>query len=230
MRQFRLFFALIFTLFATALFPQIDFAQADFLGNCTHAPDSRITRPDGVVIRNEARNQRLVLVSMNTGEIVRELETSLNTEDLSLLDWSADCHYVFGSVGGDAVIWDAVNGGRVASFASVEPKNPPYWNPGRDSLILETREGSFLWNFRQSDPMLLTYEGDYCATRFRYFNWQVEWDNAHNQVLVVPNFVDPRRYRPDGASPFARSLVQPGEALLAHVSNFRPVKRIPDVL
>ena len=50
------------------------------------------------------------------------------------------------------------------------------------------------------------------------------------EIDVVPNFVDVNEYRPDGASPFAQSLVQPGEQLLVHVSNFRPVKRIPDVL
>jgi N-acetyl-alpha-D-glucosaminyl L-malate synthase BshA len=49
-------------------------------------------------------------------------------------------------------------------------------------------------------------------------------------IEVLPNFVDTRQYRPDGASPFARALGQPGEALLVHVSNFRPVKRIADVL
>jgi L-malate glycosyltransferase len=50
------------------------------------------------------------------------------------------------------------------------------------------------------------------------------------EIDVVPNFIDVNEYRPDGASPFARSLVRPGEQLLVHVSNFRPVKRIPDVL
>jgi N-acetyl-alpha-D-glucosaminyl L-malate synthase BshA len=49
-------------------------------------------------------------------------------------------------------------------------------------------------------------------------------------VETVPNFVDPMRYRPDGASTFARTLVREGEAGVIHVSNFRPVKRIPDVL
>ncbi|HEX9688821.1 MAG TPA: N-acetyl-alpha-D-glucosaminyl L-malate synthase BshA [Thermoanaerobaculia bacterium] len=49
-------------------------------------------------------------------------------------------------------------------------------------------------------------------------------------VEMIPNFVDPKRYRPDGASSFARTLVRPGEAAVIHVSNFRPVKRIPDVL
>lgn len=49
-------------------------------------------------------------------------------------------------------------------------------------------------------------------------------------IEVIPNFVDAGEYRPDGASPYARTLAGPGEAVLMHVSNFRPVKRIPDVL
>ena len=49
-------------------------------------------------------------------------------------------------------------------------------------------------------------------------------------VEMIPNFVDPTRYRPDGASDFARTLVCADEVGVIHVSNFRPVKRIPDVL
>lgn len=49
-------------------------------------------------------------------------------------------------------------------------------------------------------------------------------------IEVVPNFVDTQQYRPDGASPFAKALAREGEALIVHLSNFRPVKRIPDVL
>ena len=49
-------------------------------------------------------------------------------------------------------------------------------------------------------------------------------------IETIPNFVDPNRYRPDGASSFARSLAAEGEAAIIHVSNFRPVKRIGDVL
>jgi N-acetyl-alpha-D-glucosaminyl L-malate synthase BshA len=53
---------------------------------------------------------------------------------------------------------------------------------------------------------------------------------VRRRVEVIPNFVNSKRYRPDGASPFARTLGREGEAILVHVSNFRPVKRIPDVL
>jgi N-acetyl-alpha-D-glucosaminyl L-malate synthase BshA len=49
-------------------------------------------------------------------------------------------------------------------------------------------------------------------------------------IEVVPNFVDTQQYRPGGASAFARGLACDGEALLVHISNFRPVKRVPDVL
>jgi N-acetyl-alpha-D-glucosaminyl L-malate synthase BshA len=53
---------------------------------------------------------------------------------------------------------------------------------------------------------------------------------VRRDIAVIPNFVDTKRYRPDGASTFARSLAFNGEKVIVHVSNFRPVKRIPDVL
>jgi N-acetyl-alpha-D-glucosaminyl L-malate synthase BshA len=53
---------------------------------------------------------------------------------------------------------------------------------------------------------------------------------VRRSIETIPNFIDPKRYRPDGASAFARTLVSEGESAVIHVSNFRPVKRIPDVL
>jgi N-acetyl-alpha-D-glucosaminyl L-malate synthase BshA len=49
-------------------------------------------------------------------------------------------------------------------------------------------------------------------------------------IEVIPNFVDGELYRPGGASGYARSLARQDECILMHVSNFRPVKRIADVL
>jgi N-acetyl-alpha-D-glucosaminyl L-malate synthase BshA len=49
-------------------------------------------------------------------------------------------------------------------------------------------------------------------------------------IEVIPNFVDTGAYRPDGASAYARSLIAPGEAAILHLSNFRPVKRVADVI
>jgi N-acetyl-alpha-D-glucosaminyl L-malate synthase BshA len=50
------------------------------------------------------------------------------------------------------------------------------------------------------------------------------------EIVRIPNFVDATQYRPDGASPYARGLVREGEAALIHISNFRPVKRVADVM
>jgi N-acetyl-alpha-D-glucosaminyl L-malate synthase BshA len=53
---------------------------------------------------------------------------------------------------------------------------------------------------------------------------------VRREVEMIPNFVDPTQYRPDGASSYARGLVRPGETALIHISNFRPVKRVADVM
>lgn len=128
---------------------------------------------------------------MTTGEIVQTLEDSFMTNDLANLSWSPDCHTLFATANGDAVLWDALKGGRIAKFTQITPKNPPYWNPGHEALILEAYGGSYLWNFRQADPILLTFDGEFCPKQgYRQFYWQVEWDNVRNQVLVVPNYVD----------------------------------------
>jgi hypothetical protein len=188
MRTLRLLFALLLILLGLAVSPSVDFAQSSALGNCNHAEGSAIYRPDGVVVRYEFRNARLLLVSMTSGEIVQTLESSLTTSNLANLAWSPDCHILFGTANGDAILWDTLNGGRIATFAQVTLKNPPHWNPGRDALILEARGGSYLWNFRQGNPILLNFTGQTCPSSYWYFNWQVEWDNARNQVLIAPNF------------------------------------------
>lgn len=47
---------------------------------------------------------------------------------------------------------------------------------------------------------------------------------------VIPNFVDLDRFRPDPAQPARACLAPPGWKVLTHVSNFRPVKRVVDVV
>jgi N-acetyl-alpha-D-glucosaminyl L-malate synthase BshA len=48
-------------------------------------------------------------------------------------------------------------------------------------------------------------------------------------IEVIPNFVDPARFR-RAPSGFCTAFSDPGEKLVCHVSNFRPVKRIMDVV
>jgi L-malate glycosyltransferase len=49
-------------------------------------------------------------------------------------------------------------------------------------------------------------------------------------IEVIPNFVDLERYRRDGHPCHRSNFAEPGEKLLIHISNFRPVKRIEDVV
>ncbi|HEX7151146.1 MAG TPA: N-acetyl-alpha-D-glucosaminyl L-malate synthase BshA [Thermoanaerobaculia bacterium] len=48
-------------------------------------------------------------------------------------------------------------------------------------------------------------------------------------IEVIPNFVDPQRFRRTDQA-YCRQFGAPGDKLLCHVSNFRPVKRIMDVV
>ncbi|HUF19014.1 MAG TPA: N-acetyl-alpha-D-glucosaminyl L-malate synthase BshA [Thermoanaerobaculia bacterium] len=57
----------------------------------------------------------------------------------------------------------------------------------------------------------------------------IEHFETKSHIEVIPNFVDPSRFRPNGKS-IAGMFGCSGEKLLCHISNFRPVKRVMDVL
>ncbi len=50
------------------------------------------------------------------------------------------------------------------------------------------------------------------------------------RIRVIPNFVDTRTFRRDRKPCHRATLAPNGEKILMHISNFRPVKRIPDVV
>lgn len=49
-------------------------------------------------------------------------------------------------------------------------------------------------------------------------------------IRVIPNFVDTKRFAPQGQSSLREHLAPHGEQVLAHLSNFRSVKRAPDAV
>ncbi|MEP7009866.1 MAG: N-acetyl-alpha-D-glucosaminyl L-malate synthase BshA [Acidobacteriota bacterium] len=49
-------------------------------------------------------------------------------------------------------------------------------------------------------------------------------------IHVVPNFIDPARFDAVRGTEGARRWAKPGERTLVHISNFRPVKRVLDVV
>ncbi len=58
----------------------------------------------------------------------------------------------------------------------------------------------------------------------------VEHFATMREIDVIPNFIDPDRYETARVGAGARRWARDGERLLVHVSNFRPVKRVLDVL
>lgn len=50
------------------------------------------------------------------------------------------------------------------------------------------------------------------------------------EIEVIPNFVDPDRFKHYKGSAFCHMFGPPNDKLITHVSNFRPVKRIMDVI
>ena len=55
--------------------------------------------------------------------------------------------------------------------------------------------------------------------------------HLERSVEAIPNFIDPDEYSPAlRKTELRRLFARDDEALLCHISNFRPVKRIPDVI
>lgn len=50
------------------------------------------------------------------------------------------------------------------------------------------------------------------------------------RIRVIPNFIDPETFRRDKKPCHRATLAPDGEKILMHISNFRPVKRIGDVV
>jgi N-acetyl-alpha-D-glucosaminyl L-malate synthase BshA len=52
----------------------------------------------------------------------------------------------------------------------------------------------------------------------------------NNEIEVIPNFIDLRRFSKKAKDHFRKAIAPFGEKLIVHTSNFRKVKRVPDVL
>ncbi|MFT5883893.1 MAG: N-acetyl-alpha-D-glucosaminyl L-malate synthase BshA [Arcticibacterium sp.] len=52
----------------------------------------------------------------------------------------------------------------------------------------------------------------------------------NNEIEVIPNFVDMERFHKQKKEHFKKIICPDGEKLIVHISNFRPVKRIADII
>ncbi|HYX22683.1 MAG TPA: N-acetyl-alpha-D-glucosaminyl L-malate synthase BshA [Thermoanaerobaculia bacterium] len=89
---------------------------------------------------------------------------------------------------------------------------------GNDPNYLETTR----WGVNQSDAVTAVSESLRRTT--------VEQLGTRSEIHVIPNFIDPARFEAARQLAGARRWAQEGERLLVHISNFRPVKRVLDVI
>jgi len=57
-----------------------------------------------------------------------------------------------------------------------------------------------------------------------------EYFKITNDIDVIPNFIDLDKFKKQKKDHFKKAICPNGESLIVHTSNFRKVKRIPDVL
>jgi N-acetyl-alpha-D-glucosaminyl L-malate synthase BshA len=51
-----------------------------------------------------------------------------------------------------------------------------------------------------------------------------------NEIKVIPNFIDLEKFKKQKKDHFKKAICPNGESLIVHTSNFRKIKRIPDVI
>src|SRR5262249_35980731 len=74
-------------------------------------------------------------------------------------------------------------------------------------------------------------KSDGVTTVSKYLQTLTQTQVGRSDVEVIPNFVDTNFFRKPPSQDCARHLLAPtGEPVLLHVSNFRPVKRIINVI
>lgn len=54
--------------------------------------------------------------------------------------------------------------------------------------------------------------------------------NIQKEIEVIYNFIDTDVYKPQPSVEFRKHIAPNGEKVLVHTSNFRPVKRVPDII
>jgi len=89
---------------------------------------------------------------------------------------------------------------------------------GNDPNYLETTR----FGIEQSDAVTAVSEALRTTT--------LEQLGVSNDITVVPNFIQPERFDVASQGAGAKRWAEPGEKILVHVSNFRPVKRVLDVV
>jgi len=74
-------------------------------------------------------------------------------------------------------------------------------------------------------------QSDYVTSVSRFLQMKTNtMYNIEKEIQVIPNFVDTEKFQRKKDCQFKPRIAQGGEKIIVHVSNFRAVKRVPDVI
>jgi N-acetyl-alpha-D-glucosaminyl L-malate synthase BshA len=97
---------------------------------------------------------------------------------------------------------------------------------GTDITVVGREQSFFeLTRFAMKHQDLLTTPSTWLANETAE-HFHIDQQRVH----VVPNFVDLERFKPDAAATVRACLAPAGQRIITHASNFRPVKRIEEVV
>src|SRR5688572_7347677 len=138
---------------------------------------------------------------------------------------------------------------EIANYAGLDLFHVHYALPHAISAFLaksmvETREVKIITTLHGTDITLVGMDRSYFPiTKFgikksdgvttvsKYLQTLTQTQVGRQDIEVIPNFVDTNLFKKPENSQCARHLIAPGgEPVLLHASNFRPVKRIINII
>lgn len=106
------------------------------------------------------------------------------------LAWSPNCAYAAVAVGSffnnDTVVFDVTTGEAVGRVEDAQRgTHDVFWSPDSDYLVVDTRNGAFLWDISSNRQSFMEEEFfDRGRGESRAFE-RVGWDDTRNQVIAV---------------------------------------------
>jgi len=127
-------------------------------------------------------------------EVILVLEDNLIARNVHFRGYSANCRYLAASLyfaGGnssDTVVWDVIERRRVGTFEDARLiEHPIHWDKSGDSLMIETRNGAYLWHLPTDTRTLLTSVVQTAlsgSSSIRTF-YSLEWLPARGELLMI---------------------------------------------
>jgi hypothetical protein len=201
-RRFRLI-TLLLVILTTVSFAQQhpEPARAQHQNNlryCTFPAGSPYAGQN-IFLRYVGTENRVALVSYNSGAEVATLDSGLDTPQFDVHDWSHDCRYVIATAGEwgqqTTIAYDAYEARKVGEIASggMRYALPVQWSPANDyRLVMETLNGAFFWYLPENYQVRLAHSvSDEYGRNFQLSGWyyrrssQINWDLARNRLLAV---------------------------------------------